>query len=245
MSEPLEVKTQTFRTDGDNGDRFHRQLEVVDNAALQNAMVHVIGCGAVGSMTAVLLAKMGIGHIILQDFDSVELHNLPNQYFPEDAVGQRKVDALAKVLGQYGAAAVTTMHGKFEKGQAITPGAIVIVAVDNMEARKYIWEDSCRSNFNVPRFIEARMAAESFRIYSLRTTSLTSQQTYEKTLYSSAEVEPVKCTEKAIIYNIAVLGGLIANAVRESITDCLAEEYEVLGDLKNVYFTKTALEING
>ena len=46
-----------------------------------NTPIHIIGCGATGSWVALMLAKMGISNITCWDFDKVEEHNLPNQFF--------------------------------------------------------------------------------------------------------------------------------------------------------------------
>ena len=48
---------------------------------LQNAKVLVIGCGGLGSPTAIYLATSGIGEIHLVDFDSVSISNLHRQTF--------------------------------------------------------------------------------------------------------------------------------------------------------------------
>lgn len=54
----------------------------------------IAGCGGLGSNCAVALARAGIGHLILADFDVVEKTNLDRQYFFLDQTGEKKVDAL-------------------------------------------------------------------------------------------------------------------------------------------------------
>ncbi len=55
--------------------------------ALLNARVAVIGVGALGSVLANHMARVGVGHLRLVDRDSVELHNLPRQLlYDEDDV---------------------------------------------------------------------------------------------------------------------------------------------------------------
>lgn len=68
---------------------------------LANATVGVVGAGSVGSIIAESLARMGVGHIKLLDFDRVELLNLDRLLFAtkEDALRKRpKVDVLADAL---------------------------------------------------------------------------------------------------------------------------------------------------
>jgi molybdopterin/thiamine biosynthesis adenylyltransferase len=68
---------------------------------LANMTVGVVGAGSVGNVVAEALARMGVGHIRLLDFDRVELLNLDRLLFAikEDALRKRpKVDVLADAL---------------------------------------------------------------------------------------------------------------------------------------------------
>ena len=56
--------------------------------------VGIAGCGGLGSNCAVALARVGIGKLIIADFDTIELSNLNRQYFFLDQVGQKKCFAL-------------------------------------------------------------------------------------------------------------------------------------------------------
>ena len=65
---------------------------------LSAARVGIAGAGGLGSNVAVMLARCGVGHLILIDHDTVEASNLNRQhYFPEH-LGAAKVDALKKQL---------------------------------------------------------------------------------------------------------------------------------------------------
>lgn len=61
---------------------------------LKNACVGIAGAGGLGSNCAVALARVGVGKIIVADFDKVELSNLNRQYYFYDQIGLFKVDAL-------------------------------------------------------------------------------------------------------------------------------------------------------
>ena len=59
---------------------------------LQNATVMVVGCGAVGSFAIESLARTGVGHLIIVDFDNVEESNINRQLFAlESTLGMPKV----------------------------------------------------------------------------------------------------------------------------------------------------------
>jgi len=60
----------------------------------QSAVIAIAGAGGLGSNVAVLLARAGIGHLIIADFDLVEVHNLNRQQYFMDQIGRPKVEAL-------------------------------------------------------------------------------------------------------------------------------------------------------
>ncbi|PLX10772.1 MAG: thiamine biosynthesis protein ThiF [Marinilabiliales bacterium] len=61
---------------------------------LRNYTVGIAGAGGLGSNCAVAIARVGVGKIIISDFDIVYESNLNRQYFFKDQIGLRKVDAL-------------------------------------------------------------------------------------------------------------------------------------------------------
>lgn len=76
--------------------RLHRITLLLGKEAvskLNQSTVMVVGCGAVGSFAIEALARSGIGHLILIDFDKVEESNINRQLFALDStVGQSKVE---------------------------------------------------------------------------------------------------------------------------------------------------------
>lgn len=67
---------------------------------LQNSCVAVAGMGAVGSFAIESLARSGIGHFILADFDDINVTNINRQlYATTETIGQPKVElAKARIL---------------------------------------------------------------------------------------------------------------------------------------------------
>lgn len=60
---------------------------------LKKSTVMVVGCGAVGSFAIESLARSGVGHLILIDFDLVEKSNINRQLFALDStIHKNKVD---------------------------------------------------------------------------------------------------------------------------------------------------------
>ena len=65
---------------------------------LKSKTVFVAGAGGLGSNVCVMLARAGIGHITVVDFDCVEASNLNRQQYFIDQIGKPKVTALKENL---------------------------------------------------------------------------------------------------------------------------------------------------
>jgi sulfur carrier protein ThiS adenylyltransferase len=61
---------------------------------LKQFTVGIAGCGGLGSNCAVALARVGVGRLIIADFDIVTVQNLNRQYYFHDQIGRLKVHAL-------------------------------------------------------------------------------------------------------------------------------------------------------
>jgi sulfur carrier protein ThiS adenylyltransferase len=68
------------------------------HAALKKGRVAVAGLGGLGSNIAVSLARIGVGHQLLVDFDTVEPSNLNRQSYYIRHLGQLKTEALEEQL---------------------------------------------------------------------------------------------------------------------------------------------------
>jgi sulfur carrier protein ThiS adenylyltransferase len=62
--------------------------------------VGIAGCGGLGSNCAVALARLGIGRLVIADFDTIVESNLNRQYFFYDQIGLKKAAALKTNLGR-------------------------------------------------------------------------------------------------------------------------------------------------
>ena len=63
---------------------------------LKKYTVGIAGAGGLGSNCAVALARVGLGKLVIADFDVVNETNLNRQYFFRDQLGEKKVTALKK-----------------------------------------------------------------------------------------------------------------------------------------------------
>jgi molybdopterin/thiamine biosynthesis adenylyltransferase len=82
----------------------HEALSLIGQAGqrkLAGSSVLVLGCGSIGGAQAMLLARAGVGRLILADRDSVQLCNLPTQLlYDQHDVNERapKAEAAARRL---------------------------------------------------------------------------------------------------------------------------------------------------
>ena len=66
--------------------------------ALRSARVGIAGAGGLGSNAALMLARSGIGNMLVVDDDVVDASNLNRQQYWPRHVGRPKVEALAELL---------------------------------------------------------------------------------------------------------------------------------------------------
>ena len=188
---------------------FIRQQDVLPVEKLREAKVTLIGAGAVGSFSALTMAKMGIGHLEVYDEDSVETHNLPNQWYRLIDLGRSKVDALKAILEEFSDTEVICHQGNFT---AQPVKGIVVSAVDSMDARLRIWKH-IKNNRKVTVYLDVRMGAEVGKLLATKPSDPLSVADYESELYPSSEALQAPCTAKATVYCAAGLAAFVAAKV--------------------------------
>lgn len=65
---------------------------------MKAAHVGIAGLGGLGSNIATALARSGIGHLTLVDFDTVELSNINRQAYTLSHIGMAKTKALSEII---------------------------------------------------------------------------------------------------------------------------------------------------
>lgn len=218
-----------------NNTNFLRQSDTVDMAKLQSTRVVIIGAGGIGSPTALVLAKMGIGNIVLVDKDVVETYNIPSQFHLADCLGFPKVESLKKTLEAFIKDVTVTTHFDTSKTEYFFRANIVVSAVDSMKSRKEIYEQ-VKEAYSVSTYIEGRMGSEMGLIYTINNFHLNKElhKEYEKTLYSDENAVQESCTNKAIIYNTTLMGSIIAAIIKQVLCTDIEPKYERILDSYNI-----------
>ena len=105
-----------------------------------DARVHIIGCGSVGSTVAENLARMGVTKMTLWDFDTVEAHNIVNQMFRQKDIGVPKVEALKGILEEINPEITKDLKIQPEGWTGKLLSGYIFLCVDNIELRRQIVE---------------------------------------------------------------------------------------------------------
>ena len=116
------------------------QIDIKGQQKINDSKILIIGMGGLGSPTALYLAATGVGHIIIADFDQVELSNLQRQIIHSTSdIGDDKVNsAKTKLLELNPNITVTVaneiMHSD-NLASLIKDVDIVLDGTDNFESR--------------------------------------------------------------------------------------------------------------
>ena len=136
----------------ERGERYSRQVALPQvgwrgQERLAAATVVIVGCGGLGTVSAGLLARAGVGRLRLVDDDNVELSNLHRQVlFDEDDVGRPKAIAAAEKLRAINSEiAVEPVVARLGQGNAATllaGGDLVLDGTDN-DGTRYLINEVC------------------------------------------------------------------------------------------------------
>lgn len=131
--------------------RYDRNRELIserEQERLTEAVVAVVGLGGLGGHSSEELARMGIGHLILIDFDVFDESNLNRQLFAtEETLGHSKAEKARERLTMVNSDIVYSVHDvplTSDNARELLLGAeIVVDALDSIPTR-LILKDACR-----------------------------------------------------------------------------------------------------
>lgn len=123
------------------------------------AAVAVCGLGGLGSNIAISLARVGIGKLILIDFDQVDITNLHRQQYKISQIGRYKTDALADNLREINPYIEIEIHTEriteSNVVRLLKDADIICEAFDDAEAKAML------TDFVMERFPEKYLVAAS------------------------------------------------------------------------------------
>ena len=145
------------------------------------ATVAVCGLGGLGSNIVILLARAGVGRLILIDFDRVDITNLHRQQYKACQIGMYKTEALScnlKEIAPYVEIETYTAYmNKNNYSELLQNADIICEAFDNAESKadlvnfvlsqmptKYIVAASGMAGLHSANLIKTRKVAKRFYI---------------------------------------------------------------------------------
>ena len=116
------------------------QVDVEGQQKIMDSTVLIIGMGGLGSPSALYLAAAGVGHIVIADFDQVELSNLQRQIIHQTKdIGDDKVNSAMNKLNELNPNIKVTIANELihtdNLSELIKDVDIVLDGTDNFESR--------------------------------------------------------------------------------------------------------------
>lgn len=185
--------------------------------------VIVVGAGSIGSYVTFGLARMGVSEIKVVDYDKVESHNLPNQFFSEIDMPENtsKVFAVKKAIDLIVEKNnVIPIEGSIEN---VLPDLLaqgmphaIIITVDNMKTRQDIF-DILNSFAYRNHLIDGRVGGEFTNIYATNFMYENDREAYKNSLYADSDVEELPCTARSVIDLSMGVSAQLINRARHSL----------------------------
>ena len=185
------------------------QIDIEGQQKMNDSTILIIGMGGLGSPTALYLAAAGVGHIVIADFDQVELSNLQRQIIHNTSdIGEDKVNsAKAKLFDLNPNIKVTVaneiMHSD-NLSSLIKDVDIVLDGTDNFESRFEINKAcvECHKPLISAAVIRFEGQISVFKGYEV-------DQPCYQCLYSEEGSGRESCVENGVLAPIARLVGII------------------------------------
>jgi sulfur carrier protein ThiS adenylyltransferase len=124
------------------------------HAVIRQATIGIAGLGGLGSAIAIALARIGIGRLILADYDVVEPSNLNRQQFFVDQIGQPKTAALKNNLVRMNPYVHIETHNVRLSPENIADifgqVSIMVEAFDTADGKAMLVESFCVARPDIP-----------------------------------------------------------------------------------------------
>ncbi len=129
------------------------QIDIIGQQALLAASVLIVGVGGLGCPAALYLAAAGVGRLVLNDMDNVDLSNLQRQVaYRETDLGLPKADSVKQAIQQLNSSidviALSYQLDEAQMAHAISQVDLVLDCTDNFSTRHLI--NRCCVHANKP-----------------------------------------------------------------------------------------------
>lgn len=201
--------------------------------------VLLLGCGGIGSWTALLLSRLKINTLIIYDPDIVEANNMSGQLYKITDVGIAKVTAIAATMKEFSNFNSIITHIR-PFSSLNTASDIMICGFDNMSARAVAfnaWTDLVARHTEEDTekclFIDGRLSADEFQVFAIQGNDEKAIAKYkEEWLFSDYEAEETVCSFKqtSFMANMiaSVMVNIFVNFVANQVDDIVSREVPFL-----------------
>ncbi len=188
------------------------QIDVEGQARLLESRALIIGLGGLGSPAAMYLAASGVGHLVIADFDTVEISNLQRQIIHGNRdLGRTKAESAADTLHRLNTDVKITPIGERLEEEALREQVrladVVIDASDNFETRYALNELCVREHTPLVSGAAIRMEGQ----VTLFPNDRSGAPCY-RCLYRDGETPQESCSENGVLAPlVGVIGSLQAS----------------------------------
>jgi len=196
------------------------EIDAEGQQRLLDSRVLIIGLGGLGSSSSVYLAAAGVGHLVLVDFDEVDISNLQRQIVhATNDIGRLKVDSAKEHLLELNPEIqITTIDHKIEDTaleEQVKLATVVVDCSDNFQTRFAINEVCVRLKIPLVSGAAIRFEAQVSVFNSNHETSPCYRCLYD----TEAEVEQT-CTANGVISPLlGIIGSIQACETMKIIMD--------------------------
>jgi len=174
------------------------QIDVAGQEKLRNARVLIVGLGGLGSPVALYLAAAGVGHLILVDFDKVDLSNLQRQIIHRtESVGEFKTQSAQQQLILINPETKISLYNQYLQGEHLEKQVksvdVVVDCCDNFATRFAINEACVKTGTPLVSGAAIRFAGQ------IAVFSADKNSPCYHCLYQDDEEQAETCSETGII----------------------------------------------
>lgn len=185
------------------------EIDAEGQQRLLDSRVLIIGLGGLGSSSSVYLAAAGVGHLVLVDFDEVDISNLQRQIVhATNDIGRLKVDSAKEHLLELNPEIqITTIDHKIEDTaleEQVKSATVVVDCSDNFQTRFTINEVCVRLKIPLVSGAAIRFEAQ----VSVFNSNHQDSPCYRCLYDTEAEVEQT-CTANGVISPLLGIVGSI------------------------------------
>lgn len=184
------------------------------NPENQNINLKIFGVGSVGSLLTLNLAKMGFSDICVFDFDKIESHNIPNQFYKISDIGRLKTDSLKDIINEFTGIEISTVNEKITEEnvdnliEEIDINSLIVFAFDNLEVRKLVYN---RFKGFPNKLIDIRMGGKDWSIQIVTLDNESECKEYESSL--NKPTVNLVCGMQSIIFTLSNIASEVSNLI--------------------------------